>query len=67
MESALTIGGKIFNIKDKMRDKTSAIYSQRDAEMRFKMVSDIEYDFILGLRKGAEYLGHATIRFMYTP
>ena len=36
---------------------------KRDAESRFDLIRDIEYDFILALRKGKHYLGQATLRF----
>lgn len=43
--------------------KGSYLLSQVEAEKRAEVVSDIEYDFQLALRKGEYYLGNAVINF----
>ena len=43
--------------------KGSYLLSQVESEKRAEVVSDIEYDFQLALRKGEYYLGNAVINF----
>ena len=43
--------------------KGSFLLSKVEAEQREKIISDIEYDFQLALKKGEYYLGNAVINF----
>jgi hypothetical protein len=54
---------KNFYIKDPLRDELSAVYTLEEAKRRFELISDVQYDFVLALRKGDLYFGQSTIRF----